>query len=95
MCDPVERVPVCSPLQPLAVRERSLRAPAQHKAEHITNSHIIKHNTQAQMGLNLQEIMGAKWVFTLLDYNADGECTNTQCHTTHTCTRVTQRAQFV
>jgi hypothetical protein len=27
---------------------------------------------QAQMGLTRQEIGAAKWVFTLLDYNADG-----------------------
>ena len=28
---------------------------------------------QAQMGISLQEIMAAKWVFVLLDYDADGK----------------------
>ena len=27
---------------------------------------------QAQMGLNLQELCAAKWVFGLLDYDTDG-----------------------
>jgi hypothetical protein len=29
--------------------------------------------SQAQMGLKQQEICAAKWIFTLLDYDADGE----------------------
>lgn len=43
---------------------------------------------QAQMGLTQQEICAAKWVFNLLDYNADGarvESARRAAHSSHGC----------